>query len=335
MAERKEASSSESSRRMHGENVVAIFSSRLQAEAARSRLLDSGIADADIRLSADRQASAETSTVAPKHEDGFLDWLFGTHIPEDHQTWYGSNLRDGRTALSVYLRGDSSLRVHDILEEFDPVDVEKEGLAPMSQPGIEGSSTGTSQRSTPPGDLQAAGNESAQVIPVAKEELEIGKRETERRYRIRTYVVERPVEEQVHLRDERVVIERRPVSGESVSGDQEFQEREFEVVERHEEPVVAKKARVVEEVIVHKEAKDRAENVRDRVRETKVDVDEGIASAEKANVGVDRAAAGNKPAAAAGSMGAESDRRIGQRISNKAKEIKEDVKDIIAPDRKI
>jgi stress response protein YsnF len=227
------------------------------------------------------------------------------------------------------------LRVRDILEEFNPVDVEEEGLAPMSQSGITGASTGISQRSTPPEDLQAAGYDSAQVIPVAKEELEIGKRETERRYRIRTYVVERPVEEQVHLRDERVVVERRPVSGESATGDQEFQEREFEVVERHEEPVVAKKARAVEEVIVHKEAKDRVENVRDRVRETKVDVDEGIASAEKANVGVDRAAAGNKPAAAAGSMGAESDRRIGQRISNKAKEIKEDVKDIIAPDRKI
>jgi uncharacterized protein (TIGR02271 family) len=103
----------------------------------------------------------------------------------------------------------------------------------------------------------------------------------ERRHRIRTYVVERPVEEQVNLRDERVVVERRPVSGDRAVDAEPIQEREVEVVERHEEPVVAKKAKAVEEVAVHKEATERTETVRDTVRETKVEVD--------------KAAAGDKP----------------------------------------
>jgi hypothetical protein len=41
----------------------------------------------------------------------------------------------------------------------------------------------------------------------------------------------------------------------------------------HEEPVVEKRARQVEEVVVHRDANERVETVRDSVRETKVDVD--------------------------------------------------------------
>ena len=62
---------------------------------------------------------------------------------------------------------------------------------------------------------EAAGTteQTEQVIPIVKEELAVGKRASERRYRVRTYVVETPVEEQVRLRDERVIVERRPASG--------------------------------------------------------------------------------------------------------------------------
>jgi stress response protein YsnF len=113
-----------------------------------------------------------------------------------------------------------------------------------------------------------------EVIPVVKEELAVGKRASERRYRIRAYVVETPVEREVALRDERVVVERRPVSAERGIGTAHTpQEREYEVIERHEEPVVEKRAREVEEVAVRKEANERTEIVRDNVRETKVDVD--------------------------------------------------------------
>jgi stress response protein YsnF len=106
-----------------------------------------------------------------------------------------------------------------------------------------------------------------------KEELAVGKTASERRYRIRTYVVETPVEEQVKLRDERVIVERRPASGTVGSDAGAMQERVFEVTERHEEPVVEKRARETEEVVIRKEADERVETVRDTVRETKVDVD--------------------------------------------------------------
>ena len=53
--------------------------------------------------------------------------------------------------------------------------------------------------------------EQEEVIPVAEEELRVGKREVSGgRVRVRSYVVETPVQEQVSFREEHVSVERRP-----------------------------------------------------------------------------------------------------------------------------
>ncbi|HEX8062397.1 MAG TPA: DUF2382 domain-containing protein [Allosphingosinicella sp.] len=52
-------------------------------------------------------------------------------------------------------------------------------------------------------------------IPIVEEELRVGKREVERGgARVRSYVTETPVSEQVNLREEHVSVERRPVDRE-------------------------------------------------------------------------------------------------------------------------
>ena len=114
------------------------------------------------------------------------------------------------------------------------------------------------------------------MIPVVEERLNIGKREVERGgARIRSYVVEQPVQEQVNLREERVSVERRPVN-QPVSGDPSrlMQEREINVTETAEQPVVNKEAVVREEIAVRKDTEERTETVSDTVRRTEVDVDD-------------------------------------------------------------
>jgi hypothetical protein len=107
--------------------------------------------------------------------------------------------------------------------------------------------------------------------------LEVGKRATEQRYRVKSYVVERPIEKTVTVRDERVEIEHRPISR---TGDLSMpQEREIEVVERHEEPFAEKRVTGAEEVVVRKEVVERPETVRGTVRETKVEIDDGRGTA--------------------------------------------------------
>lgn len=119
----------------------------------------------------------------------------------------------------------------------------------------------------------ASSGEREEVIPIAEERLRVGKRVQEGgRVRVRTYVVEEPVSEQVNLREEHVSIERRPVDR-ALSGETDpFKERTVELDEKTERAVVDKEARVREELVVRKDAETRNETVSDTVRRTEVDV---------------------------------------------------------------
>ena len=122
-----------------------------------------------------------------------------------------------------------------------------------------------------PRPVSASGTE--EVIPLAEEQLEVGKRMVDRGVtRVRRYVVERPVEQDVTLRGERVTIERRRPIETTRSPGRAFEERVVEVHETEEVPVVAKTARVVEEVAIRKEETERTETVRDTVRREDVEV---------------------------------------------------------------
>src|SRR6185436_2185910 len=91
--------------------------------------------------------------------------------------------------------------------------------------------------------------------------------------RVQTHVSEKPVEKQVQLHEEHVNVERRPANRPASSADLSTQKGEtFEMREHREEPVVQKTARVVEEVVVSKEERDRTETVRDTVRRKDVEV---------------------------------------------------------------
>ena len=117
----------------------------------------------------------------------------------------------------------------------------------------------------------AAGTE--EVIPVYEEQLRVGKRDVSHgRVRIRSYVVETPVNEQVRLRSESVQVERKPVDRPVAAADALFQDRVIEAEERAEEAVVAKDARVKEELTLRKTTDDRTQDISDTVRHTEVEI---------------------------------------------------------------
>jgi len=115
------------------------------------------------------------------------------------------------------------------------------------------------------------------VLPVVEERLRIGKRQVETGgVEVTSRVTETPVEEQVHLHEEKVRVHRRPVDRPATAEDARaaMTTTSMEFRETAEEPVVQKEARVVEEIVLNKEARDRTETVRDKVRRTDVDVRE-------------------------------------------------------------
>ena len=114
-----------------------------------------------------------------------------------------------------------------------------------------------------------------EVIPIVEENLVVGKRDVNRGgVRVRSYVTETPVHEQVRLREENVNVERRTVDQPLSTADGDaFRERTIAMTATGEEAVVGKNARVVEEVVVSKTAGERVEEVSDTVRKTEVEID--------------------------------------------------------------
>jgi uncharacterized protein (TIGR02271 family) len=217
-----------------------------------------------------------------------------------HSHVYAEGIRRGYAMLVVRTGAGDDEQIISLLESHDAVDVEIHA-ANWRQSGWsgvhEGHASWQSQRrsfdarttSTPATGASSglavtggAGRGQEEVIPVYEEQLRVGKREVGRgTVRVRSYVVEQPVQEQVHLREERVRVERRPVDRPADMAEasaEPFRERTIEVTATAEEAVVGKDARVKEEIVVSKDAEERTETVSDTVRRTEVEIDDDRAA---------------------------------------------------------
>jgi hypothetical protein len=270
---------------MYGYNLVAFYPTLEEARRVSDRLLAEGLTADSVRLTDATTGTSDTyAEREPRHERGFFDWLFASDVPEYDRNRYTNYLNENRAAVSVHVPDDHWRdRIIAIMEEFNPIDIEEDGQVLTGERYATGASTlgatSTSRAGMTAAGMTTAGTtaragmsrEREEVIPVVKEELEVGKRATERRYRVKSYVIEHPVEKTVTVRDERVEIEHRPISR---TGNLSMpQEREIEVVERHEEPFAEKRVTGTEEIVVRKEVVERPETVRGTVRETKVEVE--------------------------------------------------------------
>ena len=119
--------------------------------------------------------------------------------------------------------------------------------------------------------------ERRETVPVVEEGLEVGKRRVATGgVRVTSSVSERPVEETVTLREERVEARRTRADRELSPDEAEaaFEDRTVEMLATGEEAEVRKTARVVGEVTLGKRTTEREETVRDTVRRTEVEVEE-------------------------------------------------------------
>ena len=263
---------------MTEETIVAMYDVPAHAEAAIRDLKAADVPPNAISSHAEGGTAGGT-TAAPAREPGFWASLFGGETTDS--ATFDRSLASGATVVTVKVPEQHKSRVVEILERHDPVDFDDRAA-----------SYGTTQTTTtttaaapvvaaplPKAAATAtampAATATGDTIKVMEERLVVGKRAVNNGgARIRSYVVETPVEEQVSLHSETVHVERRPVTDGRVVTDADFRERSVEMTERHEEAVVGKEARVVEEIGLRKEASDRVETVRDTVRSTKVDVEE-------------------------------------------------------------
>lgn len=211
-------------------------------------------------------------------------------VPEEEARLFEEGVRRGGTLVAVRTSDELAQQAAESLSRHGAADVIRragtwqaqrtdkgEAAAAAESPveltpamaGVKGGATAAA--STPTGGGREA---SFVAVPVIEEEIAVGKREVDKGgVRIYTHVTERPVTESVQLREETVTVERRPVdrpaSSEAIGA---FKEGTIDVRARAEEAVVAKQARVVEEVVIKKDVAERTETIADTLRRTDVAV---------------------------------------------------------------
>ena len=301
---------------MASETIVAVYDSAATAQQVVKELENTGVPSSAIETySSDRYNVAErdaltgngsgTAASSGQHHGGFWSWLFGEDdTSASHHAVYDQSLQRGGTVVTVIAHEADSQRVMDILERHNPIDIEEHG-----ETGTGGFATTSAQSTGATGAVAGAGaytgaertrervGREGDVLTLSEEQLVIGKREVERgTARLRKYVVSRPVEEQIQLREETVRMFRRPVTEtDRVPGDA-FTDRTIELREMGEEAVVGKTARVVEEVGLEKQVGERVETVRDTVRREEVEVqgvnDRGATAGRTGGLGANTGATG-------------------------------------------
>ena len=278
---------------MANRTITALFDSRAEAEQAVQALVSEvGLDRSAVRVDLSSEATtATTGAAASSHEDrGFFASLKDLFVPDGDRHAYAEGMRRGGVLVSAQVDDARIDRAMDVLEQHGAVDLDEReaewrrsgwtGYAGTAAAGTgatlgavsDGNSTGAASARTTTATGAVQGGE---AIPITEERLTVGKREVNRgRVRVRSYVVETPVQEQVALRQEHVDVERRPVDRPVAAGDDAFRERTVEATESAEEAVVAKEAQVKEELVIRKTAEEQTQTVQDTVRRTEVEVED-------------------------------------------------------------
>jgi uncharacterized protein (TIGR02271 family) len=218
-----------------------------------NELLVAGFEQNEVKLNAEEAPKFERERAQQTGVKGFFQDLFGKGKEDDDEIdRYDEAVRHGNYVVTAIASTDErSDLASEVMSHHHPIDLDERS-----------------------GEWTAGGAQQ-ESIPVIEEEVKVGKREVAGGgVRIFKNVYEVPVEEDVTLRDERVVVERVPVDKPATEADLgAFKEGTMEFRERTEEPVISKKARVVEEVRVGKEVNERTERIRETAKKTGVEVE--------------------------------------------------------------
>jgi uncharacterized protein (TIGR02271 family) len=216
---------------------------------------------------------------------GLVSGLTRLGLGDDDAHTYAEGLKRGGTIVSVEADDREAGHAVAVLKRMGAAEIDKRAAEWRGQgwTGFDASSVGDAFESyTGGGQDAAAGREGTErvrgdeiAVPVVEERLEVGKREVARGgVRVERRVTETPVEEDVRLRDERVRVERLSTDYTFHGNESDaFKEAMIEIRESHEELVVNKKPRVVEEVHIGKEVEEHTETVRETLRRGEVEVE--------------------------------------------------------------
>ena len=261
------------------QTIVGLFATLTEAQEAVNELTAAGFQSSQVTIANADQQSVSNLQGGTVKTGGFWSWLTGSGVPENEAGVYAEGVRRKGTLVTVSASDDLIKKASGILSHHHVLNIDQEGESWKASGWTgynEKAAAYTGEPLAKTAVTKRADTAGKTVLPVIEEELQVGKREVQGGgVRVYTHVTETPVEEQVTLHQEHVTVERRPVDRALTAADTDaFHDQSIEMTERSEEAIVSKSARVVEEVVVGKEASDHTETVRDTVRRTDVQVEQ-------------------------------------------------------------
>ena len=202
------------------ETLVAVYDTPAHADAAVNALKAAGFADSDISVFTEaRLRDSRSSLAAGMKKPGLWQRLFGPDVHEHEATIYGQTVQEGGALISVRLPTNEVAHARAVLDIHRPVDVHDRavttGVAPAAhveavQKKLEILPLAAVQQVAVSSKLAAAQPE---VLRLAEEQLEIGKQMIETgRTRVRRFVTESDVAQDVTLHHEHAVVLRKAIS---------------------------------------------------------------------------------------------------------------------------
>lgn len=263
------------------QTVIGLFDNITEAQRAVEQLVTNGFTRSNIDISGQNAAGSSDYSEHNDHYGRFFNSLMDN---QEEAGNYSAVARRGSLVTVHTQTTTEAQRAAEILDQYGAMDVNER--ASQLQSGSY--STQADSRADNTGT----------AIPIIEEDLQVGKRVVETGgVRLRSRIIEKPVEETLRLREEHVRVEREAVNRPATAADlNTLHEETIEMREQAEVPVVNKEARVVEEITLGKSVEEREETIRDTVRRTDVEVDNLDASGVRAdtNTTTDSTLLGNR-----------------------------------------
>jgi len=263
------------------ETLVAVYDTPAHADAAVKALKAAGFAESDISVFDSARLKGGRSTMAAGvKEPGLWNRLFGTDVYQHEANIYGETIDDGGVVISVRVPPSEVSHARAVLDIHLPVDVHDRavtsGIAPVAhveavEKKLEEVPLAAMQKVAVSPRLAAA---QPDVLRLAEEQLEVGKQMVETgRTRVRRFVTERDVAQDISLHDEHAEVIRKAISDPKYVGEIDWADGTIEVVETAEHALANKTARIVEEVGLKKIGADHVETIRDKLRRQQVEIE--------------------------------------------------------------
>lgn len=277
--------------------LIGIFDDYAAAQTAVRDLTNAGVKQGEISIARNEPAGKGYTTYGGANStdyttgtgigdkiSNFFDGVFGTDINDDERGVYSESVRRGSTIVVVNADDNGVDRAADVLNRAGAVDVDRRHAQyrAAGYKNFDAQAPIYTAEQTRTETSGYAGQEEI-ALPVIEEQLAVGKRVVQRGgVRVHTRISERPVEASINLREEHVNVERHAVDRVASEADlAALQTGEFDVTTKSEVAVVAKEARIVEEVVVGKNVSEREETIRDTVKRTDVTVEETSGDADR------------------------------------------------------